>query len=215
MMTMTKMKSIGKRTAMQTIVGILVIFVAPALLVWLWNGPFPNVVYTFWSTINHTDTIPNWLKEFPTISYWHWFFYTSIVALFVDKTTFNFYPSNDSKNGHEYPVAYSIALMAVTTFLYLLYFMFLANIVWNRWVVSDFSSWITLPTISTGQLLATWLVVKLIFGNYKISFVSDADSKELEDFKKDPLKNMSVEDLLKASLTSKEDSNSDENEAEE
>jgi hypothetical protein len=206
------MKSISKRTAMQTIVGVVIIFAAPALLTWLWNNAFPDVVYTFWSTVKHTDTIPNWIKEFPNISYWHWFFYTSLVATFVDKTTFNFYPSDDSKNGHEYPIAYSIALMTVTTFIYLLYFIFLTNIVWNRWAVNDFSSWITLPTISTGQLLTTWLVVKLIFGNFEISFVSDSDSKELKDFKKDPLKNISIEDVLKASLELSKDSNSNDTE---
>lgn len=62
MMTMTKMASIGKRTAMQTVFGLLVIFGGTALLTWLWNELFPNVVYTFWSTVKHTDTIPNWIK---------------------------------------------------------------------------------------------------------------------------------------------------------
>lgn len=195
MMNLVKIKSITKRTAIQYIIAIATIFVTPLLLMKLWNGPLPNIIYLVWSSINKTDIVPNWVADFPKITYWHWFFYISTISFFVNKTTFNLYPSKDS-DSHKYPIAYMICCSLFYILVYLVYAMFLTNIVWNKWLVTDFSGLVTLPCITTYQFTVVWLFVHLLFSGITIKVISDDDVEEMKKLKELESKN-TLENILK------------------
>ena len=195
MMNLVKMKSITTRTAIQYIVSIAMIFIIPALLMKLWNGPLPNIIYVIWSSINGIDIVPDWVTNFPKITYWHWFFYESTVSFFISKTTFNLYPSKDS-DSHKYPIAYMICCSLFYILVYLAYAMFLTNIVWNKWLVTDFSSLVTLPCITTYQFTVAWLFIHLLFSGIAIKVISDDDIEEMKKLKELESKN-TLENILK------------------